>query len=106
LLALRLGRLAGRPVLPDALRRVRVTESLASLGAASRQAVLQGAIRAAPRAVPRVAGRRVLLVDDVLTSGATANACAEALLACGAACVEVLAVARVPDPRLAGTRPP
>jgi predicted amidophosphoribosyltransferase len=42
----------------------------------------------------------VLLVDDVLTSGATANACAEALLAAGVASVDVLAAARVPDPRL------
>ena len=47
----------------------------------------------------RISGRRVLLIDDVLTSGATANACAEALLAAGARSVDVLAAARVPDPR-------
>ena len=41
----------------------------------------------------------MLLVDDVLTSGATANACARALLAAGPAGVSVLAAARVPDPR-------
>jgi ComF family protein len=106
LLALHLGRLAGRPVLPDALRRVRRTPSLGSLGAAARRATLQGAIRVAPRRMARITGRRVLLVDDVLTSGATADACAEALLAAGAARVEVLAAARVPDPRLAGARLP
>lgn len=102
LLARRLGAITGLPVVPDALRRRRATPALAHLGAAGRRAVMAGVIRAAPRAVPRIAGRRVLLVDDVLTSGATADACAEALLEAGAARVEVLAVARVPDPRAAG----
>ncbi|MBI0538868.1 ComF family protein [Roseomonas sp. KE2513] len=101
LLALRLGRLAGRRVLPDALERVRSTPSLGPLGAERRRAVLAGAVRSRPRIAPQLAGRRVLLVDDVLTSGATAGACAEALLAAGAARVEVLAVARVADPRSA-----
>jgi predicted amidophosphoribosyltransferase len=53
-----------------------------------------------PRRIERVAGRRVLLIDDVMTSGATASACARALKVAGAACVDVLAAARVPDPRL------
>ncbi|WP_458096936.1 ComF family protein [Roseomonas sp. WA12] len=102
LLAARLGRLVGRAVLPDALRRTQRTPPLGELGAAARRAVLEGAIAVAPGARRRIAGRRVLLVDDVLTSGATAGACAEALLAAGAVRVEVLAVARVPNPRLAG----
>jgi predicted amidophosphoribosyltransferase len=45
-------------------------------------------------------GKQVLLIDDVMTSGATANACADVLLAAGATSVDVLVAARVPDPRL------
>lgn len=105
LLAMRLGRMAGQAVLPDALRRVRATPSLRMLGAEARRAAMAGAICVAPRAARRLTGQRVLLVDDVLTSGATAGACAEALLQAGAARVEVLAIARVPDPRMASPRP-
>jgi predicted amidophosphoribosyltransferase len=53
-----------------------------------------------PREARRLEGRHLLLVDDVLTSGATADSCARALLRAGAASVAVLAAARVPDPAL------
>jgi ComF family protein len=100
LLARALGVLSGRAVLPDALRRVRRTPPLADRGAAERAVTVEGAFALSRGGAAAVPGRQVLLVDDVMTSGATAEACARALLAGGAAAVDVLAAARVPDPRL------
>jgi len=99
-LALAVGRLARRPVLPDGLIRIRATASLDHKTAEQRAQEVEGTFQARPSRQPRVAGRTVLLIDDVMTSGATANACAAALLAAGASAVDVLVAARVPDPRL------
>lgn len=99
LLARAIGRIAGVTVVPDLLRRLRATPGLGELGAAEREAVLAGTIAVAAPHRARLAGARVVLVDDVLTSGATANECARVLLASGAAAVDVLAAARVPLPR-------
>ena len=100
LLARALARLAGVPAAPDVLRRTRATPPLGQLGAAARVEALAGAFAVRPARAAPVAGRRVLLVDDVMTSGATAAACTAALLAAGAAAVDVLVAARVADPRL------
>ncbi len=100
LLAQAVGRIAGRPCLLDALQRHRATESLGEKSAAERAAEVADAISVRPSRAARVAGQRVLLIDDVMTSGATANACAGALLSAGAMLVDVLVAARVPDPRL------
>ena len=96
LLARAIARLSGVPHAPAALRRIRATQSLGELSAEARARMLAGAI--AVRRAAAVAGRHVLLVDDVLTSGATARDCTRALLAAGAAGVDVLVAARVRHP--------
>jgi ComF family protein len=99
LLAQALARRTGRPASLDALRRTRRTRVLGTLSAADRAAELAGALTIRPSRAHLIAGRRILLIDDVLTSGATAGACARALLDAGATHIDVLVASRVPDPR-------
>jgi len=87
--------LAGDAEVVRALRRRRWTPPQGSPGARSRRANVHGAFRLRSRVGRRLAGRRVWLVDDVLTSGATASACAREVRRAGAERVSVLALARV-----------
>lgn len=100
LLAHALGALAKTPVDATGLKRRRRTPSQGRLGALARRRNLAGAFAVTAAGAGRVSGRRVLLIDDVLTTGATANACAKALLRAGAASVDVLTLARVVRPAL------
>jgi ComF family protein len=92
-LAREAARAGGKPYAPALLQRVVATRTQVGLTRRQRAENVQGAFRAAPGAP--IEGRRVVLVDDVLTSGATANAAARALLRAGAAQVDVLVFARV-----------
>ena len=96
LLAAALGRMSDRPVLRDSLRRIRPTVPLGEKSALEREAEVSGAFGVRRGHGVHISGRQVLLVDDVMTSGATTNACAAVLLAAGAAAVDVLVAARVP----------
>jgi ComF family protein len=94
-LARPLARAARRPLDPHALRRVRATPPQSELDAAGRRRNVRGAFAAD---AARVRGRRVLLVDDVNTTGATAAEAATTLLHAGACEVHLLAIARAPRP--------
>jgi ComF family protein len=80
-------------LLVDGLERVRATRPSVGLDRAGRAENVKGAFRV--RDIEAVQGRRVVLVDDVLTTGATASACAKVLRKAGAAAVDVLTWARV-----------
>jgi ComF family protein len=95
LLAGRLGRLAGKPVAPDLLTRRRATPSQGRMGRLARARNVAGAFAVRPAWASTLAGRRVLLVDDVLTTGATVGECAKVLRRAGASAVDVLTLARV-----------
>jgi ComF family protein len=87
----------GVPVSYAALKRVKATPQQVGLSKTERAANVQGAFRVEPAGKAEIARRHVVLVDDVLTSGATVDACARALLRAGARQVDVLVFARVVD---------
>jgi ComF family protein len=91
LLALRLGAATGVPVVGDTLRRVRYTASQTHLGTLERRENVANAFAVAD---DRLRGKRVALVDDVCTTGATIEACGAALMAEGVGSVWALTVAR------------
>lgn len=98
LLANGLADLAGKRSVPDLLIRRRRTPSQGKLSRAERLRNVTGAFAVRRSHLSEVRGRRILLVDDVLTTGATVGACAAVLRRAGAASVDVLSLARVVRP--------
>ncbi len=82
---------------PDALVRVRATRGQGGQSAAGRRRNVAGAFRVPTGWRRRVEGRRLVLIDDVLTTGATLEGCARALKSAGAASVDVAVIARVKE---------
>ena len=83
--------------LPDALVRARDTGGQGGRSRIGRAKAVRGAFTVTPAGALRIAGKRILLIADVLTTGATTEACARAFKAAGARAVDVAAVARVQE---------
>ena len=106
LLAREIARLRGQSLLLDALVRRRQTPALGGLGRSARARVLAGAIAVPSRRQARLRGARIVLVDDVVTSGATTDACVAALKRAGAERVVIACFARVLDEALQQRKTP
>ena len=98
MLAQAMGRLTGIAVECFALKRVRRTANQVGLTADQRRRNVRGAFKVDRARRGRIKGRNVVVVDDVITTGATADSCARALKRAGAARVDVLALARAVEP--------
>jgi ComF family protein len=98
LLATALARQTGAPLSVDLLVRRRHTKPQGRMSATARRRNVQGAFTIRPKDKRRLEGKRVLLIDDVLTTGATVGECARVLRRAGASAVDVLTLARVVRP--------
>lgn len=95
LLARAISQASGVPIWPEVLGRLRSTPPQAGLPARTRRQNVRGAFAVPPAQASRLRGMTLVLVDDVFTTGATVNSCAETLLHAGAKEVRVLTLTRV-----------
>ena len=98
ILAAEVSRQSGKPLLPLALKRTRATAHQIGLTRRERERNVAGAFAVADRAIGLIAGKTVLLIDDVMTTGATLSAATKALKKAGVARVDVLTLALVTEP--------
>lgn len=98
LLAQAIGAAEGLEVIPDLLVRQRATKSQGGLGRRQRRRNVAGAFAVRAGVAKRVRGQRILLIDDVMTTGATLEACTRALRRAGASAVDCLVLARALRP--------
>jgi ComF family protein len=98
LLANQIGRLTNQPVAPTLLLRKKATPSQGSKTFNGRWLNVKGAFAVRPTLQEKLIGQRILLIDDVYTTGATLSACADCLLNAGAAQVDILTLCRVVRP--------
>ncbi|MBL8961868.1 MAG: ComF family protein [Gemmatimonadetes bacterium] len=99
LLAVHLARLWQCALVPDAIERLRETPSQTQLTRSDRFANVAGAFAVTAAGVSRLRGTCCVLVDDVMTTGATLNACAAALDAVGVEAIAAVTFGRARDPR-------
>jgi ComF family protein len=95
LIAANLAKRTGLVAELNLMQRIKATPSLKGMGRREREQTVRGAFHMSDKAKAMVAGRTVILVDDVFTTGATANACAKLLKRSGAARVNIMCWARV-----------
>lgn len=98
ILALSLGRTVNKDCLPDALMRIRSTPVQGHLNRSERRKNVRKAFAINPRHADKIKGKRIILIDDVMTTGATVGECAKTLKKAGAERVDILALARVVKP--------
>lgn len=94
LLAKALARCSHQPLLPDGLKRIKRRPPQAGLSREQRLKNMRGVFAVNPRRKAQIAGKTILLVDDVMTTGATLNACAKTLKKAGASRVFAVTIAR------------
>ena len=100
LLGREVGNLAGVPMAPDLLIRRKATPSQGRVSLSARRRNVRGVFAVRPSRRQDIQGLRALLIDDVMTTGATVTACARTLLKAGAEAVDVLTLARVVRPEV------